>query len=51
MQFSLYDGDMMINVLKEIEYILIGLHNMGSYCAEKAVREDSGLLRMAFFCE
>lgn len=29
-----YDGDMMINVLKEIEYILIGLHSMGSYYAE-----------------
>ncbi|MBQ3782104.1 MAG: hypothetical protein II838_01515 [Lachnospiraceae bacterium] len=30
-----YIGDELINILKEIEYILISLHQMGSYFYEK----------------
>ncbi len=30
-----YSGDELINILKEIEYILISLHQMGSYFYEK----------------
>ena len=30
----IYNGEDIVNVLKEIEYILVSLHDMGSYYAE-----------------
>ncbi|WP_040842571.1 hypothetical protein [Treponema saccharophilum] len=34
-----YDGNEMVNILKEIEYILISLHQMGSYFYKKNVSQ------------
>ena len=34
-----YDGNEMVNLLKEIEYILISLHQMGSYFYKKNVSQ------------
>ena len=31
-----YDGEDMVNILKELDYILISLHQMGSYYADKS---------------
>lgn len=31
-----YDGEDMVNILKELDYILVSLHQMGSYYSDKS---------------